>query len=332
MLFPVILLIVGVVALIAGADFFVAGAAGIARRYRVSELVIGLTIVSMGTSAPELIVNTFAALDGKTGLVFGNIIGSNNVNLLVILGLSGLITPLVVQRPTVWKEIPFSGLAVLLLFALVYDGGSDQPVFSRIDGLICSVFFAGFLYYIWRNMQVEKHSVPEESAESEAASHAWTDRLLFFLPHSLREPFLLLLGLALLVVGGRMVVDQATIIAVHMGWSERLIGLTIVAIGTSLPEMATSVVAGIRGKADIAVGNVVGSNIFNILLVLGVTGLIIPVPYDRSFDRELLLLLAGTAVVFASMFVGGRHILNRWQAALLLIGYVVYTALVTFRT
>ncbi|MBI1193024.1 MAG: calcium/sodium antiporter [Bacteroidetes bacterium] len=332
MLIAILLLCLGLVALVGGAEFFVGGAAGIARRYRVSELVIGLTIVSMGTSAPELIVNTFAAFQGSTGLAFGNIIGSNNFNLFVILGISGLITPLVVQKPTVWKEIPFSGGAALLLAILVLDFGRD-PVITRIDGLVLMVGFGLFLAYAWRSMKQDNaaESPVSSPTEPESSTNGWMDVAMGIIPKKFQEPLLLISGLALLVVGGRIVVDQAIIIAATMGMSERIIGLTIVAMGTSLPELATSVVAGIRGKADIAVGNVIGSNIFNILLVLGLTGVIIPLPYDRSFDRELLLLGIGTIAVFIMMFTGKRHRLDRWEAALLIIGYGLWTGLVTFR-
>ena len=329
MLIAILILVVGLVGLILGADFFVAGAAGIARRYKVSELVIGLTIVSMGTSAPELIVNTFAALEGRTGLVFGNIIGSNNVNIFVILGISGLITPLVVQRPTVWKEIPYSGFAVILLAFLIWDQNTITGLFSRLDGIISLFFFGLFLLYAWQSMKAEQASQPEWSAETEADTHEWVNKILRWIPRAYREPALLVSGLALLIIGGRLVVDQAVIIAATLGLSERIIGLTIVAIGTSLPEMATSVVAGIRGKADIAVGNVIGSNIFNILLILGITGVIVPVPYDRAFNSELLLLGIGTLAVFAMMFMGKRHRLDRWEAALLLVAYGAYTSMVT---
>jgi len=332
MLAAILLLILGLAALVAGAEFFVGGAAGIARRYKVSELVIGLTIVSMGTSAPELIVNTFAAFQGSTGLAFGNIIGSNNFNLLVILGISGLITPLVVQKPTVWKEIPFSGAAALLLAVLVFDQGRE-PALSRMDSIVLVVGFGLFLLYAWRSMKTDSaaDSPPPETGADAQAGNSWMDVALGVIPKKLQEPFLLAGGLGLLVVGGRLVVDQAIIIAATLGMSERIIGLTIVAMGTSLPELATSVVAGIRGKADIAVGNVIGSNIFNILWILGLTGVIIPLPYDRSFDRELLLLGIGTLAVFLMMFTGKRHRLDRWEAALLLIGYGLWTWLVTLQ-
>ncbi len=333
MILALIILSLGLVALIAGAEFFVGGAAGIARRYKVSELVIGLTIVSMGTSAPELIVNVFAALEGRTGLAFGNVIGSNNINLFVILGIAGLITPLAVQRPTVLYEIPFSGFAALLLGVLVYDGFSDPAVFSRIDAAVCLLFFSLFMYYAWRSMKYNIEPTAATAAiEAEKSDQAaWLTRALSVLPRPLREPLLLLGGLGLLVLGGRLVVDQAVFIAAQLGLSERIIGLTVVALGTSLPELATSVVAGLRGKADIAVGNVVGSNLFNLLFVLGLTGLVIPLPYERSFDRELLLLLAGTVAVFAMMFIGKRHRLQRWQAGLLLLAYALYTGLVTLQ-
>ncbi len=344
MTIPILLLILGLACLVGGAEAFVGGASSLARRFRISELVIGLTVVSMGTSAPELVVNTLAAMRGSTGLVFGNAIGSNNINLFVILGLSGLIAPMVVRSPTVWREIPFSGAAALLLALLVWDGGSDG-VLSRLDAGILLAGFVAFMAYAVRSMRAPaenlspagENGLPADQLDPDTAAAAAK-------PVAGWRPLPPLLGgLALLVLGGRLVVDQATILAQAAGMSERVIGLTVVALGTSLPELATSVVAALRGKADIAVGNVVGSNLFNLLFVLGTAGLIAPVAWDPAFNADLALLVVGTVLLFAAMFSGSRpspeggtgtlrgHRLDRWEAAILLLGFVAYTAFWTLR-
>jgi cation:H+ antiporter len=316
-----LLLLAGMACLVLGAEGFVGGASALARRFRVSELVIGLTIVSMGTSAPELVVNVLSALRGSTGLAFGNVLGSNNINLFLILGLSGLIAPLAVRSPTVWREIPFSAAAALLLAALVLPDG----LLGRGDAVVLLVGFVAFLAYAARGLRAD---APPAPAGEDAPAGAWWRPL---------PP--LLAGLGGLVLGGRLVVDQATAIAAAAGMSERVIGLTVVALGTSLPELATSAVAAARGKADIAVGNVVGSNLFNLLFILGVTGAVAPVAWDPAFNADLGLLVGGTALLFAAMFSGARpsaegrrgHRLDRWEAALLLATIVAYTALWTLR-
>lgn len=300
----------GLALLILGANWLVNGASAIARKMKVSDLAIGLTIVSFGTSAPELVVNTFASFKGNDGIVFGNVIGSNNFNLFVILGIAGLIAPLRVATSTVWREIPLSLLAAVILWLLVNDqllSGSAGKL-GRADGLILLGFFAYFLWYVAKQLS---HEVSERTLHN--------DKPVYILIG------LVLAGLAGLVIGGRLVVSSAVDIAKLLGMSEKVIGLTIVAAGTSLPELATSIVATIRKNNDIAVGNVIGSNIFNIFFILSVSAFVKPVAFDSTLNIDLYLLMAGTLILFGAMFVSGRKKLDRWEAALLLVIYVSYT-------
>ena len=313
MIFSILLLLTGFVILIKGADFLVAGSSSIAKRFNVSSLAIGLTVVAFGTSTPELIVSLLSALEGRNDASFGNIIGSNNFNLFLILGLAGLIYPLVVQRNTIKYEVPFSLAACALLYFLVNDTlihGASNNVLSRIDAVVLLAVFVGFLYYITRTMKngadLGDSSIKEYS-------------LMVSLG-------LGLLGLVMLVGGGTLVVDNAVKIAERYGLSEKLIGLTILAAGTSLPELATSAVAAYRKNTDIAIGNVVGSNIFNITLILGVTGTIHPIPFNPVMNFDLYFLSIGTVVLMVFMFTINRRMLDRWEAFILLTAYVTYLA------
>ncbi|KAF0130572.1 MAG: inner membrane protein [Bacteroidetes bacterium] len=310
MFLNILLLVGGLVILIYGADWLVAGASAIAKKMKVSDLAIGLTVVSFGTSAPEFVVNTFAAWQGNADIVFGNIIGSNNFNLLFILGITGLISPLVVQKSTVWKEIPISFIAVIVLYFLVNDQliMNNENMLSRIDGIILLVFFLGFLYYVYKQLGAEEATIVSEK----------------------QRPTIVLWGMIIgglfgLVLGGRLVVTNAVEMAQMMGVSEKIIGLTIIAAGTSLPELATSVVAALKKNNDIAVGNVVGSNIFNIFFILGASSVLKPVTFSTAFNLDLYLLAGGTLFLFAAMFLSGKKKLDRWEAALLLAVYLGYT-------
>lgn len=305
-----VLLVIGFFVLIKGADWMVDGASALAKKYKISDLAIGLTVVAFGTSAPELVVNSVASFKGHQDIVFGNIIGSNNFNLFIILGISGLITPLLVQKSTVKFEIPISLLAAVVLFVMVNDVlfGSGNTL-SRFEGFVLLAFFCGFLYYVYSQL---KNSTEEEEIEVNEMKGT-------------KIAILILAGLAGLIAGGKLVVDNAIQIAHTLGVSERIIGLTIVAFGTSLPELATSAIAAIKKKADIAVGNIIGSNIFNIFLILGVSSIIRPIKYTLSFNTDIAILIAGTIFLLFAMFIGYRKRLDRWQAAVLLISYIGYT-------
>jgi len=318
MIFSVILLIVSFVLLIKGAGFLVDGASSLAKRWGISPLMIGLTIVAFGTSAPELLINIFAAIRGTSGITFGNIIGSNIFNLLFILGLSAVIFPLTVNKGTIWKEVPLALLAVVVLGLTVNDWLIDKAhisVLSRIDGLVLLCFFIIFLYYTFAI--AKQKSVNQSPAIK-------TYNLLFSL-------IMVMGGLVMLIFGGKWAVSSGTTIAQALGASEALIGLTILALGTSLPELFTSAVAAYKKNPDIAVGNIVGSNIFNILLVLGVSGLIRPAIFSLSLNTDLLVLAGSTALLFIFLLIGKRHVLERWQGVIFVLLYVSYVVFLISR-
>lgn len=318
MIYSILLLVVGFVILIKGADFLVSGASSVAKKYGISNLAIGLTVVAFGTSMPEMIVSLLAALNGKTDAAFGNIIGSNNLNILLILGMSGIIYPLVVQNNTIKFEVPISLLAAIALFLLVndtllwgaYPSAVEPNILSRLDSSILLLFFLGFLLYIYRGMRNKtdvEEGEPIKSYSTPIASG------------------MVLLGVGMLIGGGQLVVDNAIEIAKHFNMSEKLIGLTILATGTSLPELATSCVAAYRKNTDIAIGNVVGSNIFNISLILGVTGMVNPIPYNVVMNTDIYVLFGATALLLIFMFTMSTRKLDRWEALLFLVFYITYT-------
>jgi cation:H+ antiporter len=309
---PYILIIAGLLLLIKGADFLVMGASSIARRFHISELVIGLTIVAFGTSTPEFFVNIIASLGGNSDIAIGNVLGSNIANFLLILGVSALICPLRVKHGTVWKEIPFSLLAVIVLTFTVNDrwiDNSPHSILSRSDGLIMLCFFFIFLYYsasIAKKFKGLEDVLPEKG-------------------YGLASSILMIIGgFVGLSVGGEWIVDSAVKIALHLGMSQALIGLTIVAIGTSLPELATSAVAAWHKNVEIAIGNVVGSNIFNIFYVLGLSSIIKPLPFNTAYNVDILVVILSSLLLFIFMFIGKKHTLECWQGALFLITYIVY--------
>ena len=311
MYLQIFLLIVGLLLLIKGADWLVDGASALAKKFGISNLAIGLTIVAFGTSAPELVVNSFAAFNGSYDIVFGNVIGSNNFNLFLILGIAGLITPLSVQSSTVWKEIPLSFLAVIILFILANDFLTlDSNVISRIDGTILLLLFALFLFYVYKQLKTEDLN-NETNTKKYSNLKIWV---------------FIILGLSILVLGGKLVVNNAILLATTLGVSDKIIGLTIIAAGTSLPELATSIVAAIKKNNDIAVGNIIGSNIFNIFLILSVSSFIKPIQFNTVFNIDIYILGAGTIFLFIAMFTGKKKKLDRWEAALLLATFIGYTS------
>lgn len=301
---------IGVALLVAGANWLVDGASALAKRLGVSALVIGLTIVAFGTSAPELVVNVVASVQGNSDIAVGNVLGSNIANILLILGLSAVIFPLAVTKGTVWKEIPLSLLAAALVALLMQDAavdGAAASALTRIDALVLIAFFVIFLYYTFGISKVEG------GAGADVHAHG--------LP---RTALMVAGGLAALVGGGKLVVDAAVGMAGALGVSQAVIGLTIVAVGTSLPELVTSAVAAYKKNPDIAVGNVVGSNIFNIFWILGISGLIAPLPAGPTLVRDAAVTIGATLLLFAVMFIGRRHTLQRWQGALFLVLYATY--------
>lgn len=316
MILPVIYLVIGLILLIKGADLLVNGAVSIARRLQVSDLVIGLTVVAFGTSSPELFVNLLASFKGTTDIAVGNILGSNIANILLILGICALIRPLSVPRGTVWKEIPFSLLAVIVLGitfnAPLLDDAGTAALF-RSDGLILLSFFTIFLYYSF----AVAAEVPGLDAHTPTKQHRLSVSLL-----------LTAAGLAGLVLGGKWIVDGAVAIAMRIGMSEVVVGLTIVAVGTSLPELATSAVAVRRGNIEIAVGNVVGSNIFNIFFVLGISATVKPLPFPAGGNLDIITVVFASLLLFLFMFTGLRQVVDRWEGAIFVLLYAGY---ITFR-
>lgn len=316
MLVAVSLLILGIAVLIYGADVLVKGASSIARRLGISALVIGLTVVAFGTSAPELIVNIFSAVKGTTDLAISNIVGSNMANILLILGTGALLMPLKVKEGTTFKEIPFALLAIVLVAVMGNDAlfdGINANVLSRSDGIAFIGFFAIFMYYTFGIGKVEGE---KESVER----YSWVLSIMMFI-----------LGIVGLTVGGKLIVDNAVILAEIAGLSQNMIGLTIVAIGTSLPELATTVVAVRNENADIAIGNAIGSNIFNVFWVLGITSIIKPLPFDITANSDVLFTCFATLLLFLFMFIGKKRILERWQGALFLIMYIGYIGYAIWR-
>ncbi len=298
----ILLLVAGFVLLMKGADWFVDGASGIAQKLGIPELVVGLTIVAMGTSLPEAAVSIVAALKGSADITIGNVVGSNILNILIILGITSLIRVIPVQRSTVRYEIPFTiGVTVLLVFL-----GLMGHEVSRIEGGILWGFMILYLIYLW---QMAKKGTKEESGE-EKKKPIW---LLVVM---------VLVGGAMIVFGSDVTVDAATTIAKIFGMSERFIGLTIVAFGTSLPELVTSVTAAIKGKSDIAMGNIVGSNIFNILFVVGTAALITPVAYEVTFAVDGFVAIATMVLLFLCVVKDQK--LGRWGGVIMLAGYVGY--------
>lgn len=269
MILEILLVVLGFVLLIFGADALVKGSSALAKKLNMSDLAIGLTIVAFGTSAPELVVSSVASVNQQSDLILGNVLGSNVFNLMMILGIVGLIKPISVQRRMVWIEIPISMFVILMLYALSNSFlENDLPLVSRSDALILLVLFAGFMLYIYKGLSKEP---PSTSPPTPVYSN-------------FKTALLIILGLAGLVYGGHLVVTNASDIALQFGVTEKIIGLTIVAAGTSLPELVTSVVAAIKKNADIAIGNVIGSNIFNVLLIVPVSGFITPIAFNTSFN------------------------------------------------
>lgn len=301
----IVWLLVSLVILYYGAEGLVSGAASLAKRIGISPLVIGLTIVSIGTSMPELIVSVKAAMNGQSALSIGNVLGSNFFNIGIILGLSALIYPLAVKRQLLKLDVPVMIFTSLLFFLMFLD-----YEISRVEALVFILLFLSYVSYLLfaskKNAAVEE----EEEEEIKQTKH-WTLDILF-----------IIVGLLALVYGSDLLVVNATLIAGRLGMSEAMIGLTIVAAGTSMPELATSVVAALKKRSDIAIGNVVGSNIFNVLLILGVAGLIQPISTPEINYVDSLFLIGISLLLWLFMKAGSR--IKRWQGASFIAFYMIY--------
>lgn len=318
-----LLFIVGFIFLIKGADFFVDGASALAKNLRISDLIIGLTIVAFGTSSPELVVNVYASLQGSNQIVIGNILGSNIINILVILGLASIIFPLQVTRDTVWKEIPFCVVATAFFGVLANDLFLSQQVvtdISRIDGILLLFLFVIFVVYIAHTMKKQRETYTEPPSSDVKRYGVATAILLMGI---------VCIGLN---IGAKWVVDGAVELASFLGVSQSLIALTLVALGTSLPELVTSVMAAFKKNADIAIGNIVGSNIFNILLILGISSFVRPLQFNIGNNIDIFFAILAPLLLFVTMFTGRKkHLLERWEGLFFISLYAVYLMYVIVR-
>ncbi|MBQ4596550.1 MAG: calcium/sodium antiporter [Firmicutes bacterium] len=312
-LIQLVLLAVGFVMLIKGADWFVDGAAGIAAKLGIPQLVIGLTIVAMGTSAPEAAVSLSAAFKGAADITIGNIVGSNIMNILIILGLSAVITPLKVAKSTIRYELPFMILITVILMVLGLSG-----TITFFNGIILWIFFIIYFIYLVILTKKQPGSIGNDRAAGTTGSVEEAPKDIS-IPKAL---LLVVIGMVLIIAGSNIAVDAATELARTFGLSERFIGLTIVALGTSLPELVTSVLAARKGNADIAIGNIVGSNIFNILFVVGTSALIIPIPFAQAFITDFAVAAAAAVLLWICCF--RKQSLGRFAGILMLVCYAAY--------
>ncbi|MBN2693647.1 calcium/sodium antiporter [bacterium] len=306
-----ILLVVGFVILIMSGDKLVDGAVAVANKAKISPLVIGMTIVAFGTSAPELIVNILSAVKGTTDLAVGNIIGSNIINVMIILGVTAIIYPLSVQKNTTWIEVPLSLLAVVMVFVLGNDvliDRASESVLTRSDGIVLLAFFVVFLYYSF--------SIAKDGGDDEVD----IPQIKTFL-----AIIFILGGVLGLFLGGKLIVDSAVSIAKDFGMSEKFIGLTIVALGTSLPELVTSVIAATKKNSDIAIGNVVGSNIFNVFMVLGISSIITPIKLTASTNIDILMAIFASSLMFMFIFTRDKNrSIDRVEGSIFVLLYAGY--------
>lgn len=312
MLLNILLLIVGFILLIKGADVFVDGASNTAQNFKVSKMLIGLTIVAFGTSAPEFAVSVSALASGSTDMVLGNVIGSCILNILLILGVAALIRPIKIKTNTVRKELPLclliSALLVVLFLDITLGDGAVNQI-TRGDAIAILLFFLVFLYYL---ITLAKQNKEDKKAKDEKPDYKLGKSLLF-----------VLIGLAGIIIGSELVVQNSTAIATEIGWSERLISLTIIAFGTSLPELVTTIVASRKGEQDLVVGNIIGSNIFNICIVLGVPVAIFGTITPASFQiLDLVMLLVSAAMLF--IFAVTKRTVSRAEGMVMLLAFVAY--------
>ena len=309
-LIPILLLALGFVALILGANWLVNGATSVGIRAKLSPLIIGLTIVAFGTSLPEMIVNIFSCIKGSPGLAIGNIIGSNTMNILLILGVSSLIWPIDVSRISIRRDIPVGIIATAIIALMANDFFMSSDTVINVDWIEGIVLLALGLGYFLLTL---RKSDDAKTVEETQTPMPWGRTILE-----------LIVGIVGLYAGGELVSNNAQILARNWGMSESTIGLTVVATATSLPELITSIVAALKKNSGIAIGNVLGSNIMNIFLVLGVSALITPLPFEQMMNKQLLILFAANALMFLFVFTGKGRKISRWEGALLTLGYVAF--------
>ncbi len=308
MTIQIILIIIGFILLIKGADILVEGSSAIAKKMHISEIIIGLTIVSIGTSMPELVVSTTSAIEGYSDMSVGNIIGSNICNLLLILGLSAIIKPVKFQQQTKWIENPLS-IILTMIFCIMCNTNQD---INRTEGTLLIILFILFLIYtVVMGIKSQKKEVLMQLDEKQKIN-------------TLKNTMLIILGIAILKIGGDLVVHNSEQIARILKVSDKIISLTIVAIGTSLPELVTSVTAAIKGDSDIAIGNIVGSNIFNMLLIIGLSALITPINYNITYNAQIIILFIGMILMLIFPFIKPKNIMSRTNGLICVILYIIY--------
>ena len=310
-----ILLLIGFLLLIKGADGFVSGASSIAKKFRIPSLLIGLTIVAFGTSAPEAAVSVTAALKGQNDMAIANVVGSNIFNFLVVIGITAMVKPIKVQKSTIIKEFPFVILASFVFWVISHDikfQSASENMLSRADGYILLSLFAIFMYYLIEMAITSK----DESAEDEIEEISTSKSIIYSI-------------LGIIIIGGQLVVNSASNIALSWGMSENLVGLTIVSIGTSLPELVTSIVAARKGESDIAIGNAVGSNIFNLLLVLGLSSAIHSIAIHTEVFYDMIVMIFATILTY--FFAITKKSINRGEGAVLFVIYIAYLVYIIMR-
>lgn len=305
MIISIVLIVIGFVFLIKGADLLVEGASQIAQKFHIPEIIIGLTIISIGTSMPELFVSTTSSLEGYSDMSIGNVVGSNIVNLLFILGTSSILSKIKIKKETKFIEIPIC-IIVTIIFLIICNSGKS---ITRVEGIfLISLFTLFILYTIFmalKNKNLECRSEVKNTS-------------------TLKDIFNIILGIVALKLGGDLAVDNAVNVANYFGLSEKIISITILAIGTSLPELVTSVSAGIKGKTDIAIGNILGSNIFNILLIIGVSAVIQPITYNISYNKDLVILLISTLLLLIYTIIPPKNEMGKFKGILYVFIYIEY--------
>jgi len=318
-----VLFVIGFFFLLAGARYLIEGSSSFAKRMGLPPLIVGLTILAFGTSMPELVVTLISAFRGSTEFALGNIVGSNIANILLVLGIGALIYPITVESSTIWKEIPFGFLAAIVLFVVANDkfidnSGITYSALTRVDGIIMLLFFVIFMVYIYELARKHKKKAFKEEVGLKYYN-GWVIALMIFS------------GMLGLYFGGKWIVDGALAITSSLGWSEFLVASTIVAIGTSLPELVTTITAALKKEMDLAVGNLVGSNLFNIFYVLALTSVISPIKLPPLINIDIIFLIFVSLLLFVYLFIGEKRRLHKWQGLAFLILYVMYIVSVFIR-
>lgn len=317
-MFDIILLITGFILLLKGSDYMINGATSVARSLKISDLFVGLTIIAFGTATPELVINLMASFNGTTDIAIGNVLGSNIANILLVLGITAIVSPLIIKHDMVWREIPLSILASILLLVMVNDRWLDQGAFSgvsRLDALILIVLFFGFLYYVYHTSTLSKAEIKHTRPHYQLGVAI----------------FIFCLGIIGLTMGGQLVITGARNIAVTLGFSQAFIGLTLVALGTTLPELMICLVAAFKRKADIAVGSIVGSNILNISWALGLSALVYPIAFPANYHMDLIVLILASGLLFLWLTTSAKSKLTRQQGIVLVLLYLIYLSTIIFR-